>query len=68
MKYVQSQQYKQQNDFNDFVLVFLVLTLNMFYSVSVVDFKQENSRLRAEILLYHSQILKCKWIKKVREK
>ena len=68
MKYVQSQQYKQQNDVNDFVLVFLVLTLNMFYSVSVVDFKQVNSRLRAEILLYHSLILKCKWIKEVREK
>ena len=45
VKYVQSQQYKHQNDATDVVLVFLLLTLNIFhtfFSVSYVDFEQVN--------------------------
>ena len=46
VKYIQNQQWKHQNDdVNEVVLVFLLLTVNIvyvFFSVSVVYFEREN--------------------------
>ena len=45
VKYVQSKQKKHQNDVNDVVMVFLLLTLNIFdtfLSDSIIDFEQVN--------------------------
>ena len=53
MKYVQSKQKKHQNDVNDVVMVFLLLTLNIFdtfLSDSIIDFEQVNVALRDIIL------------------
>ena len=43
VKYVQSQQYRHQNDVNNFVLVSILLAFNTFHtfcSVSIVDLEQ----------------------------
>ena len=45
VKYVQSKQKKHQNDVNDVVMVFLLLTLNIFdtfLSDSIIDLEQVN--------------------------
>ena len=44
VKYVQSRQQKHRKNVNDVVLVFLLLTLNIFHTfkVSIVDFEKVN--------------------------
>ena len=55
MKYVQSEQYRHQNDVSDIVLVSLLLTLNIFHTFfSVffcVDFEQVNVRWVVDVNL-----------------
>ena len=47
---------KTQNDANDVVLVFLLLTLNIFhtfFSASIVDFDQVNARAIKSFCIIH---------------